>query len=129
MKKIQAITLLFTVTMIWGLTFPVQKIALDGANPFFLQFSQIHCLVLFEPVVFQKKAKLGKRIDSWFVSSNSLCFSDEWFEDYQFHKEWFHHITVYPACTIFFLYCGNDQTNVNSISYLPCFYFWALYVK
>ncbi|GAB4311103.1 DMT family transporter [Pseudothermotoga elfii] len=60
MKKIQAITLLFAVTMIWGLTFPVQKIALDGANPFFYNFLRFIVSFFLSLLFFRKKPSWGK---------------------------------------------------------------------
>lgn len=58
MKK--AVFLLLIVTFIWGLTFPIQKIALQGINPFFYNFLRFLVAFLLTIVFFRKKPSWRK---------------------------------------------------------------------
>lgn len=58
MKK--AIFSLLTVTFIWGLTFPIQKIALEGINPFFYNCLRFLTAFLLTLLVFRKKPSWKK---------------------------------------------------------------------
>lgn len=58
MKK--AIFFLLIVTLIWGLTFPIQKIALEGINPFFYNFLRFLTAFLLTVLVFGKKPSWKK---------------------------------------------------------------------
>lgn len=51
----KAIFLLLTVTFIWGLTFPIQKIALQGINPFFYNCLRFLTAFLLTVAFFRKK--------------------------------------------------------------------------
>ncbi len=55
MKRVRAILALLFVTVAWGLTFPVQKIALAGSNPFFYNFLRFLLASFFTLLVFRKK--------------------------------------------------------------------------
>lgn len=51
----KAIFLLLIVTFIWGLTFPIQKIALQGINPFFYNCLRFLVAFILTIVLFRKK--------------------------------------------------------------------------
>ncbi|WP_448536232.1 DMT family transporter [Pseudothermotoga sp.] len=57
MKRVRAILALLFVTVAWGLTFPVQKIALAGSNPFFYNFFRFLLASFFTLLVFRKKPR------------------------------------------------------------------------
>jgi drug/metabolite transporter (DMT)-like permease len=57
MKRVRAILVLLFVTVAWGLTFPVQKIALAGSNPFFYNFLRFLLASFFTLLVFRKKPR------------------------------------------------------------------------
>ncbi|HOJ87816.1 MAG TPA: DMT family transporter [Pseudothermotoga sp.] len=58
MKK--ALLLLLVVTFIWGLTFPIQKIALAGINPFFYNCLRFLVALLLTVIFFRKKPSWKK---------------------------------------------------------------------
>lgn len=53
MKRVKAILALLFVTIAWGLTFPVQKVALVGSNPFFYNCLRFLLASAFTLVVFR----------------------------------------------------------------------------
>ncbi len=57
MKRVKAILALLSVTVAWGLTFPVQKIALVGSNPFFYNFLRFTVASMLTFFIFKKKPR------------------------------------------------------------------------
>ncbi|HBT39963.1 MAG: Uncharacterized protein XD58_0369 [Thermotoga sp. 50_1627] len=57
MKRVRAILALLFVTVAWGLTFPVQKMALAGSNPFFYNFFRFLLASFFTLFLFRKKLR------------------------------------------------------------------------
>ncbi|AEH51371.1 DMT family transporter [Pseudothermotoga thermarum] len=56
MKRLQAIVLILLVTVVWGLTFPIQKIVIGNANPFFYNACRFAVATVLSMVVFRKKS-------------------------------------------------------------------------
>ncbi len=56
MKKLKAIFLILLVTAIWGLTFPIQKIVIGSANPFFYNACRFAVATALSVLVFRKKS-------------------------------------------------------------------------
>ncbi|WP_041078087.1 DMT family transporter [Thermotoga caldifontis] len=57
MKRVRAILALLLVTVAWGLTFPVQKVALSGSNPFFYNSFRFLIASSFTLLFFRKKPR------------------------------------------------------------------------
>lgn len=57
MKRVRAILALLLVTVAWGLTFPVQKVALSGSNPFFYNSFRFLIASSFTLLFFRRKPR------------------------------------------------------------------------
>lgn len=57
MERVRAILALLLVTVAWGLTFPVQKVALSGSNPFLYNSFRFLIASLFTLLFFRKKPR------------------------------------------------------------------------
>ncbi len=56
MKKVRAVLLILTVTVVWGLTFPIQKIVIGNANPFFYNACRFAAATILSIVIFRNKS-------------------------------------------------------------------------